>query len=176
MPESCPSLQLDAVRYDELAFGGPGGVWFDDHVVDGDRIDAIWLASALLLDSIQIAYRNGHRTSRHGGTGGQGRWIHFEPNEVITGINGRYGAFVEQILIQTTHRVICSGNPDSSGVHFTLLAPEGRHVNAFFGRCGRFVDAVGFRTAEIETCPPRHMPSGLGRSFSDMASMFVGDA
>lgn len=141
-------------------FGGEGGTAFNDAVADGDLVQALWLASGARVDSVQIQYRNGHRTSRHGGTGGMGGWVAFEPGEQILSIAGWHGAFVERLEVRTTHRLIGGGT--IRGTHFAMAAPEGHHIAGFRGRCGLFLDAIGICLAPVP--PPALLPLERARS------------
>jgi hypothetical protein len=145
-----------------VLYGGSGGFRFDDALLDADRVRSLWLASGSLIDSIQIIYRNGARTSRHGGLGGAGGWTAFEPDELILSVSGRVQNYLEQLVLRTTHRTISAGGRDSAGEPFTFSAPEGHHIIGFHGRCGRFVDAIGVRLAALPA--PRHDPRDLARA------------
>lgn len=138
----------------ERTFGGEGGVPFDDAVVGGDVVQALWMASGRVIDSLQLAYRNGRKTSRHGGTGGAGSWIAFERGELILGISGRCDAIVEQLTVQTTRRTIAAGVPCTHGTEFAISAPQGYHIYGFRGRCRDFVNAIGVCLAPVPR-PPR---------------------
>lgn len=161
-----------------VCYGGPGGSRFDDRIVGGDRVRALWLAAGRLVDSIQVAYRDGHRTSRHGGTGGAGHWTAFEPDELILGIGGRYGELVERLVIRTTHRTLSGGGQAGPGKPFTLLAPDGYHIIGFHGGSGVYLDRIGACFAPLPL--PAHRPAERARAeLSRMAKVgfepFCGD-
>lgn len=145
--------------------GGSGGKPFNDALSNGDRVKSLWIAAGSLIDSVQIAYSNGNRTSRHGGMGGTGTWTHFEQDESILEISGYTDRHVCFLAIRTTHRLIEAGKPLLQAKPFAIRAPEGTHIIGLHGRCAHYLDAVGARIAPIP--PPKHHPSDLARAQLD---------
>lgn len=143
-------------------YGGTGGVRFDDAIAGGDAVAALWMASGRLVDSLQLRYRNGRRTARHGGTGGVGGWIDFAPGERIVSVSGQHLRYVHHLVIGTNLRDLRSGTPAADAASFRFEAPKGMQVIGFRGRCRTYVDALGVCVAPVPR-PPRR-PEVLARA------------
>jgi len=74
--------------------------------------------------------------------------------EYITKITGKTGKYVNSIRIYTNKKTSPTyglGKGDwSGGRSFTITAPSGKEIVGFYGRSGKYVDAIG---AVIRTNP-----------------------
>jgi Jacalin-like lectin domain len=80
-----------------------------------------------------------------GGTGGTlNSRLDLDQDEVIIQIQGRYGNFVDSLIIDTSkgkRRIY--GNPDAGSASFIFMAPPDKAIVGFSVRSHTFVDAIG---------------------------------
>src|SRR5688500_19598712 len=139
------------------SYGGGGGGAFDDIEATPANppvgIKAIAVRSGAYLDQLAATYDVGGGSTvapTHGGQGGGPTSLQFVPNEKVIGIQGRSGAYVDQISILTA--VIYGGGDPP---YLQTYGPYGRgggapfqiwgEFPAFYGRSGSFIDAIGGR-------------------------------
>ncbi|HEX8238491.1 MAG TPA: jacalin-like lectin [Allosphingosinicella sp.] len=136
------------------SFGGGGGAAFDDAQGASPPAAILRLAvrSGSYVDQLRATYRlaNGDGASpSHGGNGGSPASIDFLPNEKIIGVEGRSGAYVDQIAFLTAV-VYGGGDPPLLRTHGPYGGGGGSpfkvwgEVVGFHGRSGDFLDSVGF--------------------------------
>jgi len=131
--------------------GGGGGEAFTDPVLTWEpaiqAIASITIGADRYVDSIQITYllADGSRYAapRHGGDGGKLHPIVFRDGEHIIAVSGNCGDFVNQIGFTTQDgngetRVYGPYGGGGGGQVFDVVGD----VIGFFGRCGRYVDAI----------------------------------
>ncbi|HEX2764951.1 MAG TPA: jacalin-like lectin [Allosphingosinicella sp.] len=131
-------------------YGGGGGSAWDDAQAAGTNppteFRRINLRSGTYLDQIESVYDNATRT--HGGPGGSPATFDFVPNEILISVQGRSGAYVDQISF-TTAVIYGGGDPPlirtygpfggGGGAPFQIWG----EIAAFYGRSGSFIDALG---------------------------------
>jgi hypothetical protein len=123
-------------------YGGGGGTPFDDSSYIGNPITSITVRHGELVDSIQITYGN-QQAPKHGGGGGEADTISLAKGEQVIAVVGRSGDLVDQIQFVTVSpgNVLKSYGPygGGGGNPFYIIGA----VDAFFGRSGESLDAVG---------------------------------
>ena len=123
-------------------YGGGGGNPFDDSSYIGSPITAITVGHGDLVDSIQITYGT-QQGPKHGGGGGRVDTISLAKGEQVIAVVGRSGASTDQIQFVTVSpgNVLKSYGPygGNGGSPFYIIGA----VDAFFGRSGDLLDAVG---------------------------------
>jgi|SRR6516165_4156818 len=124
-------------------FGGTHGLSFDDsNYVDAwGRITQIVVRHGDRVDSIGVAYDNGHFIN-HGGTGGSESVINLKPDEFISKINGRSGDVLDQIILYS-NRGLYRSFGGQGGTPFTVDF-SGKALLYLFGRAGDEIDQIGF--------------------------------
>lgn len=131
--------------------GGNGGQEFGDYTVPaGASVREVHIFAGLYVDAIQLKYLDANdvlvelpKIGGHGFPSASHHVVTLEPGEVIIGVSGRSGGYVDSIRIQTNKRVTDSFG-GFSGVHeFHFAAPENSEIVGFFGRADWFVDALG---------------------------------
>ena len=133
--------------------GGFGGNYFSDGTTGGQfssdnrRLVEVRIRSGIFIDAIQTVYENavGQKITspRHGGTGGKLSVFKLAPGEYITRISGKYGRFIDSLLIETNKgRAQGFGGTGGAG-NYTYKVPPGSRIHGFFGRSGKFLDAIG---------------------------------
>ena len=130
------------------ASGGGGGNFFSDlQKGKGRQLTEVRIRSGAVINSIQTVYVNtiGQEfvSSTHGGDGGTLQIFKLASGERITRISGRHGKFIDSLLIETnTGRAKgCGGG--GGPTPYTYTAPPGSGIHGFFGRSGKFLDAIG---------------------------------
>jgi len=127
--------------------GGVGGGYFSDGQTGGRKLIEVRIRSGAFIDSIQTVYADalGQQfvSPMHGGNGGTLAIFKLSPGEWITRISGRHGSFVDSLLIQTNKGRIKGFGGTGGSVNYTYTAPPGTRIHGFFGRSGKFVDAIG---------------------------------
>ncbi|NIN00457.1 MAG: jacalin-like lectin domain protein [candidate division Zixibacteria bacterium] len=130
-------------------YGGSGGTRFEDMIPAGSRIVEVQIRAGAYIDAIKIFYENGGvRDSfpKRGGNGGQLYRFILDNDEFITGISGRYGVFVDSIIIHTNKRDSPRYGGRGGANQYEVPADQGHIVVGFLGRAGAFVDAIGVIT------------------------------
>ncbi len=132
--------------------GGKGGQAFDDYVIPaGSRISEIRINCGDFIDAIQIVYTDpkGRKVAmdKVGGSGGDPAVFSLAEDEVITGISGRHGWYIDSMTIHTNKRVSRSFGGHYGHEPYELMAPAGQCVTGFSGRSQHYIDAIGIITA-----------------------------
>ncbi|RRT85273.1 hypothetical protein BHE74_00003842, partial [Ensete ventricosum] len=140
-------------------WGGHGGSPWDDGIHTGVR--EITLVYDRCIDSIQVEYdKNGKPflAEKHGGNGGSMTTkIKLEhPEEYLTTISGHYspvvygGSPVIRSLAFNSNKRTFGPFGVQDGIPFTLPM-EGGMIVGFSGRCGWYLDAIGWRISPFRT-------------------------
>ena len=154
-PQVC-GRQEGMTIYDSRIVGGPGGEDFADLGGGGlqielppfARVRRVIIRSNRFIDGIQLVHSVNGRTrsfSWHGGFGGTLHVFTLDYDEHITGISGRYGKYLDSLVIHTNKRPQTRYGGPGGGCPFLLRVPDGYHLMGFSGRSGVFIDAVGIR-------------------------------
>jgi len=127
--------------------GGMGGTPFSDP--PGLTITRIYVSSGEFVDCLLVTYSDGH-LQQHGGSGGTNQFnIVFDSDEFISRLEGTYGSYINTLKIITnkdrTYGPFGGAPPWPLGPNsFTLgTVPSKTFSQAFFGRSGIFLDAIG---------------------------------
>lgn len=127
--------------------GGGGGNYYSDHQIGGRQLIEVRIRSGTLIDAIQTVYVDalGQKfvSKRYGGGGGNLDIFKLVPGEYITRISGKYGSFVDSLLIQTNKGRAKGWGGTGGSVNYTYTAPPGSRIHGFFGRSGSLIDSVG---------------------------------
>lgn len=139
-------------------WGGNGGNNWDDGSNKGVR--EIIVIYGDCIDSIRVVYvKNGKPASseKHGGGGGSKTAeikLQF-PDEYLTGVSGYYspmwrgGSPVIRSLMFRSNRRTFGPFGVEGGTPFSLPM-EGGQIVGFKGKCGSYVDAIGFHIAKVK--------------------------
>ncbi|KAG6390557.1 hypothetical protein SASPL_148295 [Salvia splendens] len=160
-------------------WGGNGGSNWDDGCFNGVR--EIKLMYGRCIDSIRVVYdRNGRPVAaeKRGGSGGTKTAevkLQF-PEEYFTAVWGHYapvvhgGSPVIRSLTFRTNRRTLGVFGVEEGTPFSLPM-EGGQIVGFKGKCGWYVDAIGFHIAKVKTAKavPRAQPSLFRRLTSSVS-------
>ncbi|XP_047962629.1 jacalin-related lectin 19 [Salvia hispanica] len=160
-------------------WGGNGGSNWDDGSFNGVR--EIKLMYGRCIDSIRVVYdRNGRPVAaekRGGGGGTKTAEVKLQfPEEYLTAVWGHYapvvhgGSPVIRSLTFRTNRRTLGAFGVEEGTPFSLPM-EGGQVVGFKGKCGWYVDAIGFHIAKVKTAKavPRAQPSLFRRLTSSVS-------
>jgi hypothetical protein len=133
--------------------GGYGGQYFSDQNVcgqfssDNRRLVEVRIRSGVYIDAIQTVYVNiadqKFESPLHGGTGGTLSVFKLAPDEYITRISGKYGVFIDSLQIVTNKGNVKGWGGTGGAGNYIYTAPPGSRIHGFFGRSGKFLDAVG---------------------------------
>lgn len=135
--------------------GGCGGRDFSDdpHGMYG-RIKQVTIRSGAYIDAIQIAYENSLgeiiEQPQHGGNGGGKDTFLLDDDEYIIEISGRFGQFVDSLLIETNKRRSCRYGGNGGGAEYSYRAPDGYGIVGFIGRDGDYIDAIGVIFSKVK--------------------------
>jgi len=152
--------------------GGNGGQTFDDYVIPaGSRISQIRIHCGDFIDAIQIVYIDpeGGKVvmDKIGGPGGDLFTFDLAADEIMTGISGRHGWYIDSMTIHTNKRVSESFGGHYGHEPYQLLAPAGRCVTGFHGRSHHYIDAIGIITAACK----QKTASSNGKSLQKIAGL-----
>lgn len=124
-------------------FGGSGGTRFRDRVPPGSQVQQINIRSGIYVDSLQIDL-GGYSLPKHGGDGGTPDAIVLQPGEILTGISGQHGAYVDVIYFTTNFRTYGPyGQRKPNLTPFYYRVGPGQRIVGFCGGSGIYVDAIG---------------------------------
>jgi hypothetical protein len=118
--------------------GGDGGGSFND---GGANATSIAVHAGAYIDGVEFG-----SNPFHGGGGGSDNSFQLEPGEVVIGVQGRYGAYVDSLQIITNKRTSPKYGGNGGVQNFLLKVPAGERVVGFCGRSGAFIDAIGIVT------------------------------
>jgi hypothetical protein len=160
-------------RQETQTYGGRGGAPFTDRdVPNGAQITEIRINSADVVDGIQLVYslRDGRviEGPHRGGSGGRLDVFRLDADEYITGIYGRYGDFIDSLVIVTNRRSSQSFGGRGGRADFRINIPSGMRAIGFSGRSAKYLDAIGLayeqetnrsqRRDSIRRLPGRNRP------------------
>jgi jacalin-like lectin domain-containing protein len=133
-------------------FGGAGGTSFSDPVLTMQplviAISSITIRSGTLVDSLQVTYLRAdgstYTTPQHGGDGGAAATITFVSGEHIIALLGSSGEYVNQLafLTEAPNGKRNTYGPYPSGASGGNAFIVNSNVLGFFGRSGRYLDAI----------------------------------
>lgn len=136
--------------------GGPGGNRFSDGVVGGEWPAEIRIRSGWYIDALQIVYKTKQTNTlrngpRHGGDGGTLKVFKLNNGEYITKIGGTYDKYVTSLWVFTSKgRQMEWGDKSRGKADFFYTAPSGFMIYQFWGRSGKFVDAIGAEISPVQ--------------------------
>jgi hypothetical protein len=131
--------------------GGTGGVGFTDEITDRIPVKEVNIWTGSVVNGINIVHsdRAGRyfATHRYGSAQGTKHTFTLQADEYIIGISGRYGTFVDSIIIHTNRRMSRSFGGPGGSAEYIYEAPAGYEVAGFCGREGEgegaVIDAIG---------------------------------
>lgn len=141
--------------------GGQGGIPFSDSAPLGWKLVELRIWSGDHIDAIQMVHRSPfglQQTSpKRGGSGGHLRTFKLGPAEYINAVAGRYGDYVDSLVVFTnTARTARWGGPGGA-VAFKYEMTPGSRVRGFFGKAGGYVDNLGVLVETLD-----QLPGGMG--------------
>lgn len=153
----CSGLLVSDVLAANFSFLGPsgglGGKYFSGGQAagrfssDDRRLIEVRIRSGAFIDAIQTVYVNaiGQKivSPMHGGAGGTLSVFKLGANEYITRISGKYGWYIDSLLIETNKGRAKGWGGTGGSANYTYTAPAGYRIHGFFGRSGKFLDAIG---------------------------------
>jgi len=132
-------------------YGGEGGGEFD-HTNRG-RILEITVRSGALVDGISVKYKNGDYME--GGEGGGVNTFTLQKDEYVNEVEIREGKTIQSLTFKTSEGNVYGpyggkgGLFNKEGEMVTAKAPKGYRLIGFRGRCGKYLDAIGFRWGPV---------------------------
>jgi len=134
-----------------LSYGGSGGGDFSDNLTNTVRVTQISIRHGKYVDSIQTTWLTTEGKSitgeRHGGDGGSEDTFSLSEGEYITDINGRSGKLVDQLTFYSNFGKEYGPYGGSGGSPFEI---KDICVGGFFGKSGKYLDAIGVFTGTNE--------------------------
>jgi hypothetical protein len=132
--------------------GGSGGDSFSDtQIPPGARISEIRSSSGRYVDGIQAVYTltdgSVFEGPWHGGRGGTINAFKLDSNEYIVGLSGRYGEYIDSLIIRTNRRTSPQFGGTGGQREFRIDVASGNQAIGFIGRCGKYLDAIGLSYA-----------------------------
>jgi hypothetical protein len=130
--------------------GSSGGILHRDPAAGVDKVIAVLISAGYLIDFIQLLVRQNGAPQvlvKHGGDGG-----HFTPfvladDEYLTGITGRYGMYIDSIVLHTNKRVSQRFGGRGGEREYSIQANAGEQIAGLQCRSDTYVDAIGAFTA-----------------------------
>lgn len=134
---ACPYVKTDQ-------YGGHGGSRFADNLTETVKMTLLSIRHGDYIDAIQTTWStvDGRRITgeRHGGNGGTETVISFLDGEYINRIEGRSGAYVDQLTFYTNLGNKYGPYGGNGGTPFRLT---NLCVGGFLGKSGDYLDAIG---------------------------------
>jgi hypothetical protein len=121
-------------------FGGISGVAFEDKL--SSKIARIEVRAGQYLDALNISLQNG-TTINHGGRGGISFTVDLGNDEYICKVEFGYSKYIDQITFFSTKNRIFGPFGRTTGSLKSIDFGKGVLVG-FIGRCGSYIDAIGF--------------------------------
>ncbi|XP_034606763.1 disease resistance protein RGA5 isoform X2 [Setaria viridis] len=140
-------------------WGGDGGSTRDITMAP-KSLKSVKVCSAVVVDSLSFSYldRYGreHNTPLWGGVGGSIRMINLGPSEFVKEVSGTYGRFSHLPNVITSFTLVtnlCSYGPfgQPSGTPFHTRVDRTGSIVGFFGRSGKYLDAIGVYVRPFES-------------------------
>ena len=135
--------------------GGGGGDYFSTGAVG--KVKTVNLRSGAYIDSIQLVYTTNQVSDKKGRDGGDpGSFtadVTLPANEVIVGVEVRYGKYIDNLKFITNKGKWASFGGDGIGIRddypsspyvakkIVFSAPAGTHLVGMQGRSGKYLDA-----------------------------------
>jgi hypothetical protein len=132
--------------------GGKGGEPFDSGELRGVEkmgVEKVIIRAGKFVDSIQLVYRGGLVSKRFGGEGGQEREFLVPPNDYITTVKVWSGWGTDAIQFETELGIISPRFGGPGGKARIEAAGPGSQLVGIKGRCGKLVDEVNFKWANL---------------------------
>lgn len=129
--------------------GGVGGGAFSDARLPANfaRVSEVRIRHGAWIDGVQVLHQltSGKVKSQplHGGGGGRLARFALRKNEYITAVRGRYGKYVDSIVLRTSSGRVFSTGGKGGNVDYAYAAPPGYQIVGFHGRSGSFLDSIG---------------------------------
>jgi predicted flap endonuclease-1-like 5' DNA nuclease len=131
--------------------GGHGGHEFNDYTVPaGASVREVHVFAGFYVDAVQLAYVDAGgalvllpKIGGHGFPSPTHHVVTLEPGEVLVGISGRSGGYVDSIRIHTNRRVSDSFGGFTGDHEYRFEAPDNSEIAGFFGRADWYIDALG---------------------------------
>ncbi|KAJ1276311.1 hypothetical protein BS78_05G204700 [Paspalum vaginatum] len=132
-------------------WGGNGGKPEDMNVAPY-RLERITVSSGTIIDSIEFSYtdHNGHchTIGPWGGYGGNNDPVKLDPSEFLTGVSGSIGPFQKLPKVVTSLTFVTNAHSygpygEGRGTPFHFPIQSNGCIVGFFGRYGRYLDAIG---------------------------------
>lgn len=144
---------INRIAFTSIA-GGPGGTEFSDsEILLRSRVSEIRIHANKFVDSIQPVYTLQEGTlfegPVHGGNGGRSYVFKLDPDEYVTGISGRYGNYIDSLVIITNKRTSQNYGGNGGRNDFRIDVPTGSQGLGFIGRAGKYLDAIGIAYAPL---------------------------
>jgi hypothetical protein len=132
--------------------GGSGGDAFSDAQIPvGARISEIRTSTGRYVDGIQALYTltdgSVFEGPWHGGRGGTINVFKLDSNEYIVGLSGRYGEYIDSLIIRTNRRTSPQFGGTGGRQEFRIDVASGNQAVGLIGRCGKYLDAIGLSYA-----------------------------
>jgi hypothetical protein len=142
-----PSAVAQTASTTTIVGGNGGDSFFDTNIPNGARVREVHIYSGAYVDAVQMQYSlpDGRTLMgpRHGGPGGQLSIFNIDSDEIILGISGRYGTFIDSLQISTTKRNSPVFGGSGGAREYRINIPDGNQAIGFVGRSGDYLDAIG---------------------------------
>ena len=139
-----------------IPVGSNSGVTRKDPAVDVDKVIAVLISSAFLVDFIQfIVQKDGNplALAQHGGNGGHLTPFLLAGDEYLTGMSGKYGTYIDSIILHTTTRTSQRFGGKGGDREYSIQANPGEQIVGLWCRSDTYIDAIGAITGPM----PRHI-------------------
>ncbi|CAM0958786.1 unnamed protein product [Alopecurus aequalis] len=163
--EGQTSMQILPTPIKSGQWGGSGGGAHDINEKPR-RLTSLTVSYEGLIDAFSFSYIDQEGKKRSVGPWGEGyHWdttstIRFSPSEFVEEVSGAYGVHNGNIIVKFLTFISNIGmygpfgTPDHPGpgvaaTHFRFVAEKGSSIVGFYGRSGRYIDAIGFYTARV---------------------------
>ncbi|URE30999.1 Mannose glucose-specific lectin [Musa troglodytarum] len=128
------------------AWGGNGGSAYD--MGPAHRIISVTVFSGDVVDAVDVTFNYyGKTETRHyGGSGGNPHKIVLEEDEYLVGMEGEFASYHGVVVVGklgfTTNKKAYGPFGNMGGTPFDIPIAAGK-ISGFFGRGGKFLDAIG---------------------------------
>jgi len=124
--------------------GGDGGKPFDGYTIPDDaRLTAVHIYTDWVIDALRFDYTSPDGTPGGRPPIGSHHVFYLDDDEVVTGLSGRCGWYVDAIRVHTNKRTSPLFGGSGGERDFALHAPPGYEVAGLFGHSDWYVDGLG---------------------------------
>jgi hypothetical protein len=143
-----------------IPVGSNSGITRKDPVDGVEKIIVVLISAGVLIDFLQLIVQKGNDLlvlSHHGGDGGHLTPFLLASDEYLTGITGRYGIYIDSMVLQTNKRTSQRFGGSGGDKEYSIQAKRGEQIIGLWCRSDIYIDAIG----AITTLAPQYLNGAI---------------